>query len=236
MHSSQSAPMGPIDTTWPQDSVPPSAARAVAPSLWQQMRPAVYRFLGLSLFLALAAGVIHFEVVALGSHVPESSLIEYMQESLLALIVGLFGALAYRRPDLRGFAVLVGGFFLCLLIRELDQLFDAIYHGAWKVPAYTVAFAAIYYAVKHRDSSAQPLVRYTQHQSFGLMLAGMALLMVFSRLFGMGVLWDTLMGEQYVRGVKSLAEEGTELAAYSLIFCAALWYVLEQLKSGPRRR
>ncbi|WP_345332199.1 hypothetical protein [Ferrimonas pelagia] len=193
------------------------------------MIPAIGRFLAVALLLAAATAVIHLEVRWLLGHVGEDSLVEYMQELILAVTVAMFLLLVAKRPAQRGAAVLVGGFFAVLLIREMDSVFDQIVHGFWKYPAVLLAATAIGYAYRHPQTTGMPLVAYSRHSSFGLMIAGMAILMVFSRLFGMGILWNTLMGEQYVRGVKNLAEEGTELLAYCLIFCSSAWYTLSQL-------
>ncbi len=56
------------------------------------------------------------------------------------------------------------------------------------------------------------------------MLGAIATLLVFSRLFGMGEMWQGLMQENYMRGVKNTAEEGVELLSYSLIVFSAIWY------------
>jgi hypothetical protein len=58
-------------------------------------------------------------------------------------------------------------------------------------------------------------------------MVALALLLVYSRLFGMGVLWEQAMGANYVRDVKSIAEESTELMAYAMIWLAALGYWFE---------
>lgn len=55
-----------------------------------------------------------------------------------------------------------------------------------------------------------------------LLITGVMLLLVFSRLFGMGSFWHNIMGADYVREVKIIAEEGTELLAYCLIAFASV--------------
>ncbi len=59
-----------------------------------------------------------------------------------------------------------------------------------------------------------------------LLVTGVMLLLVFSRLFGMGSFWHNVMGDDYVRAVKNIAEEGTELLAYCLIAFASLKTVI----------
>ncbi|MDO6705615.1 transporter [Photobacterium sp. 1_MG-2023] len=188
-------------------------------------------FMAVAVIAAVAAFIIQIEVLQFSGNLGEDSLVEYTQEMYLALSSALFAAVAVKKPALRGFAILVSAFFLVLLIRELDGVLDLIQHGFWKVPAVLVAVGGIAYAYQHPQSTQSPLRNYSKHASFGLMIGGMATLMVFSRLFGMGDLWQTAMQDNYVREVKNLAEEGVELLGYSLILAASAWYCLPKLVS-----
>ncbi|WP_264874399.1 hypothetical protein [Vibrio agarivorans] len=176
-------------------------------------------------FLALPAIIIHIDVRLLGSQVGENSWVEYTQElSLLAIII-IFAYLYQLDRHYRSFAVLLGGFFTCLLIRELDGVFDQIVHGFWKYPAWAVASISCFYAFGlHRVRTLNQLSAFMAHPSFGLMLAAMGVLMVFSRLFGMGELWQAFLQDEYARGVKNLAEEGVELLDYSIALYSVAWY------------
>ncbi|GAB6260239.1 hypothetical protein L4174_006290 [Photobacterium sp. CCB-ST2H9] len=186
-------------------------------------------FMAVAVITAVAAFIIQIEILQFSGNLGEDSLVEYAQELYLALSSGLFAAVAVKKSDIRGFALLVAAFFMVLLIRELDGVFDLIRHGFWKVPAVLVAVAGIAYAYQHPQSTQTPLSKYSKHASFGLMIGGMATLMVFSRLFGMSELWQTAMQDNYVREVKNLAEEGVELLGYSLILAASAWYCLPKL-------
>ena len=97
--------------------------------------------------------------------------------------------------------MLVGGFFLCMLIREMDFAFDALWHGAWVWFALAVALVCLWYAAAHRGA-ARP-ADFVTHPGYGMMCAGLLCILVFSRLFGMSVLWQTLMLDGYNRVVKT---------------------------------
>ena len=56
------------------------------------------------------------------------------------------------------------------------------------------------------------------------MVMSILILLVHSRLFGMGILWKTILNDGYVNTVKNAMEEGTELLAYVLIFYATQVY------------
>lgn len=186
-------------------------------------------FFGLALLLAASAMVIHLEVTQISGNVGENSLVEYLQEGYLFITGSLFAAVAFKRSEQRGFAFLASAFFYIMLIRELDGLFDQISHGFWKYPAWLLATSAIGYAWSHKKTSIEPLTKYINHKSYGLMLAGITTLLVFARIYGMGDVWQGVMQENYMRSVKNLAEEGVELLAYSLIVFAAAWYCLPEL-------
>lgn len=180
----------------------------------------------LAILLALSFVAVYAEVIVLNGTVSESSPIEWLEEFIVLLTSYLFYDIARKYKNMRQLGVLAGSFFLCLFIREIDNIFDQIHHGAWKYPALFVAIMACGYVAKDITISLSQLDKYTQHPSFGVMLAGIVSLLVFSRLFGMSVVWESLMGEYYIRGVKNLAEEGVELMCYTLMLSSAIWYWL----------
>ncbi|MDX1556111.1 MAG: hypothetical protein R3212_08800, partial [Xanthomonadales bacterium] len=57
-------------------------------------------------------------------------------------------------------------------------------------------------------------------------------LLVFSRLFGRASFWQSVMGEDYLRVVKNIAEEGTELLGYGLIAIAAVELLVVVVSAG----
>ncbi|MGR5341968.1 hypothetical protein ACPV50_18800 [Vibrio astriarenae] len=182
-------------------------------------------------FTAFAALVIHIDVRLFDSKAGEESLIEYSQDLILLFLVIYLFIKGQKLQAHRGLLFLMSAFFSCLLVRELDGVFDLIVHGFWKYPAWIIAISACYYSFfVHREATLHSLTQYMQHPSFGLMLGAMALLMIFSRLFGMGDLWEHLLQGGYARAAKNTAEEGIELVSYTLIACASVWYCLSLTK------
>ena len=184
----------------------------------------IFFFLGLSLTLALMAGAVLIDICVLSDTMGEDSVVENIQSVLLGGTSALFIWNAVYHPAQRGFCLLVAGFFGSLLIRESDGLFDLIHHGFWVYPALLVAFSAIFAARHYAGTTYQALSAFCQTRTFVLMAVGMGVVLVFSRLMGMGILWQALMEEGYVRTVKNVVEEGTELAGYSFSFVSALIY------------
>ena len=173
--------------------------------------------------LSLATGAailcLHIDVNILKNSLSEVSLTEIVQETILLLIVLIHLVAARKQPDMRQCNTLIAGFFMAMLIRELDGIFDLIHHGSWVWFALAVSITALIYAFRQPQRVLHQLTLYTAKPAFGMMLAGLLATLVFSRLFGMSLLWHSLLQDGYVREVKNMVEEGTELFGY--ILCLA---------------
>lgn len=129
----------------------------------------------------------------------------------------MFWYVAWRRPDSRGFLVLVAGFFTTMLIREMDAWLDAIAKGFWVYPAAAVVFGTIVYALKNRPTLFKPMARHLDTKPFILITIGLVIVIVFSRMFGSGSLWLVVMGEAFNPVYKTVIQEGCELMGYAII-------------------
>lgn len=183
-------------------------------------------FLLTAIGLALTAGLVLTDILLLHNDLSEHSLTEGAQSALLGGIVFLFGWCAWQRPGQRGCYLLMAGFFGCLLIRESDAFFDQIYHGFWLIPALVLALASLLAARAHPGTVLEPLAEVMESRAWMGLVIGMAIVLVFSRLLGMGMLWHALMGEQFVRSVKNIVEEATESLGYFVVFFSSLSHAL----------
>lgn len=113
-----------------------------------------------------------------------------------------------------------------MLIRELDALFDLISHGSWVWFALITALLAIIRPVMHFRTTLEQLAKYTQSPWYGILLSGLLAVLVFSRLFGMQVLWHAILEHGYMRVVKNAVEEGSESFGYMLCLAASLGYYI----------
>ncbi|QHM73189.1 hypothetical protein C7M51_03534 [Mixta intestinalis] len=191
-------------------------------------------FLGCALFVALMMGLVFIDVNWMQDALHETSFTEVFQEAFLGVIALAFFFTAFRQGEtLRHSLILIGGFFTCMLIREMDFLFDEISHGSWVWFALAVTLVCLWQAFLHPAVSLSGLVHFLHHPSWNMMAAGLLTVLVFSRLFGMHELWETLMLDGYNRTVKNMAEESTELLGYSFCLIASvryLWDLLRQKK------
>ncbi len=181
-------------------------------------------FLGAAAASAIAVLCLWVDIRIFGNDIPEVSLTEVVQESILAVIVLIHFLLAKKYELLRYCNILVGGFFLAMLIRELDGLFDLISHGSWVWFALLATIIALIAPLRHYRQTLTQLAQYTRTPYYGMMLSGLLAILVFSRLFGMHGLWYAVLDENYARVVKNTVEEGSESFGYMLCLTAAIGY------------
>ena len=175
--------------------------------------------IGQFLFCALlSASAYGLYVLNLRVSVPVESLIELGQEALLLSAAIFTLRTASLEKALSGGLWLVGGFLVALFIRELDGWIG----HAW-VYCELVWLCGVAWAVKAAG--------------LGTVIPGVAILLVYSRLYGMQTLWLAYAGEACsgLYSVKTLSEESTELLAYMMIFTSAAFYAGNCLRMRRRR-
>lgn len=184
------------------------------------------KFFMLGAFILLAPVAVYLDSSVLGHGVREQSITEWSQETLLFASALMFFVLAWQAPAKRGFALLVGGFFGTMLIRELDSIFDAIAHGFWVYPASLWVITVIALALRYRENLLATMARAAQSRSFVYIVLGLAIVLSFSRVFGTTALWLGVLGEgEVARLAKTAVQEGLELMGYLLIFTGSVSYL-----------
>ncbi|AUI88617.1 hypothetical protein BS333_20145 [Vibrio azureus] len=147
----------------------------------------------------------------------ERSITESLQLTMLLITTISFFRLSQKSQTVSHAAILITGFFAALLIREMDYWFDIIRHGSWVYPALLVSVLACFKAYQGGKNTVNQMADLLREQSMQLLIVAVILLLVFSRVYGMGSFWRHVMAEHFVHDVKNIAEEGIELLCYSLI-------------------
>lgn len=76
-----------------------------------------------------------------------------------------------------------------------------------------------------KENTIASLAAFMKTRAFIFVMIGLLIVLVYSRLFGMGVLWHAIMADHFNRTVKNIVEEGTEFFGYALIsWGGALYY------------
>lgn len=141
---------------------------------------------------------------------------------MLAVASWSFFRISRQESHVSHAAILISGFFAVLMIREMDYWFDMIHHGSWVFPALALTVLACAKAYQGGKGTVNEMATILQSPYMKLLIGSVILLLVFSRLYGMGSFWQHVMGEHYVRDVKNISEEGMELLCYSLIALSAV--------------
>ncbi|MBI9020572.1 MAG: hypothetical protein JEZ10_04880 [Verrucomicrobia bacterium] len=123
-------------------------------------------------------------------------------------------------------AIVLATFLFCAVIRESDYFLDVLVcRHAWKMMvALTLVLFAVY-ARSNLKAAGASLMSFVSQPSFGILLSGLLVLVVFSRLFGYGSFWKELIEGNYYRVVKTIVEEGVELMGYFLILVSSFEYL-----------
>ena len=179
-------------------------------------------FILAALIAASVVGCIYFDVTV-HQNIVENSFVEFSQEALLLATTAIFTMQAIAKRQ--GGLWLVAGFFGCLFLRELDAYFDMIVHGAWKYFA-LVVIAFVFWQAWHlgKENTIGSLAAFMKTRAFIFIFIGLLIVLVYSRLFGMGELWKAIMGDNFNRTVKNVVEEGSELWGYALVFLGTVKY------------
>ena len=228
------APPGRMDG-FPKTRVNPSKTQESNPALMKSEIRTILLGIGQFLFCALlSASAYGLYVLNLRVSVPVESLIELGQEALLLSAAIFTLRTASLEKALSGGLWLVGGFLVALFIRELDGWIG----HAW-VYCELVWLCGVAWAVKAAGLGTviPGLAHFIGHRAFPIMCAGVAILLVYSRLYGMQTLWLAYAGEACsgLYSVKTLSEESTELLAYMMILTSAAFYAGNCLRMRRRR-
>ncbi|TBR43208.1 hypothetical protein CBF23_005860 [Marinomonas agarivorans] len=187
----------------------------------------LFRFVFYVLFTFTLAHIISLEGFSLGieSQYSEYSLTENLQTTFILSSALLFWLAAQINKQLKPVSIGLFALMLMMFIRESDIYLDKfVFDGAWQTLVSIVLLSTAWYLWRVRTSINSAVVSYSHSMSNGFLMCGLVVTLVFSRLMGRGVFWQSVMGEQYVyfRSVKNIVEESTELLGYSLILFAAL--------------
>ena len=167
----------------------------------------------------------------------EVSLTEKMQDLFGFLSCVFFLVAARMSTELRPIAVMLAALTGMMFIRESDSFLDHnVFDGAWQALVSVVIVATIVFLKKQTQPIKPSIVEYARLPSAGVLLSGILVTFVFSRLFGRRSFWEAVMGDNYVRVVKNIVEEGTELMGYALILIAAIELVLHVFVKNKREQ
>lgn len=202
--------------------------------LQEFLRFICYALITLVLLLVMF-GITHVDMVNSQS-IPELSLTEILQEIILFACTGIFSYIAYKHKK-QGLW-LVAGFLCCMLIRELDIVFDMIFHGAWKYLALPCAVFFIFLAFRKGLSLViEDLSHLMKKKSYPFLFLALILILIVSRVLGslslvkLIAFYDNDL--QYM--IKNFLEESSELIGYFILFISSCCYYYEYSRESKEK-
>src|SRR5690606_24392286 len=166
------------------------------------------RWTGIAVLAALPVVLFHLDTLWLGNQVGEWSLVEVVAELFLASAILGFVRLARLSPEDRGFAVLAAAFLGCMLVRELDALLDLVFDGLWQVLVTVIAVSALTWAWRNRADAIASTRRFVLTRQASTLAVGMAVVLGFPRLFGIGDIWGQFIHLDAPRAVTTASQSG----------------------------
>ncbi len=190
-------------------------------------------FLILAVMITAVPAIVALDIEVFLHRSSEVSVTELTQETLIFLSAIMFGIVAWRQPDSRGWLVLVAGLFACMFIREMDHWLDKVSKGFWVYSAMLTAISAIMYSVRQRKDVLPAMAAFTSTRSYPYIVTGLLVVMLFSRLFGTGSFWQEVMTENYHPAYKRIIQEGIELLGYMLIAFGSAYFFFQFNRKRP---
>lgn len=183
-----------------------------------------------SLILSASAGVVFLDSGQLQS--AEESYTEIAQEAILFAIVFIGWFVSRNAAQHKKFILFLVLFAAVFFVREFNNyLTDNFFKGAWQSIALFVLIPGIVYFYKNRRQLKEEVLSLKETASFGIIMLGGILLIVFSRIYGNKHIWMNFMGTDYNRTIKEVSEESIELMAYTVIFIGFIELVIRALKT-----
>lgn len=181
--------------------------------------------LAIWIVIAIAASIPIADVLYFNNMITETSITETTQSILLFLIVRIYSYIAYKFEYLRYGSILIAGFFGTMFFRELDFLFDK--NISWLPISLSIVIGCIFIAWRNKTNALYGLYHFMNSNAFYITVCGLGILLVFSRMIGMKLLWSGMIDVEKLRVIKNFSEEATELQGYTLCMIAAVKYFFE---------
>lgn len=157
----------------------------------------------------------------------EHTLTEHMQDIMTFSSCMLFLYASRIDPKLKIAGTLLAALLAMMFVRESDALLDKYaYDGAWQTIVSFILVMVVVFLWGRFSSIYGSLKAYSETACYGTCLAGLVTVLAFSRMMGRNSFWSSVMGDNYIRVVKNIVEEGTETLGYTLILISAIELVL----------
>ncbi len=172
--------------------------------------------------------ILAFASDAVNQAVKEDSMTEYAQAIFLFLSASLSLYMFKKYRPVNAMAFVLGIFYLVLFVREHDAFLETnFFNKAWQAIVVVLLIPLVIYLVRNFKLFTIQLYALRNSVALGVLTVGFVIVQLYSRLYGKGKLWESLMGEEfYMRSVKDASEESIELLGYAILFIGTVELLL----------
>ncbi len=158
----------------------------------------------------------------------EYSPIELIQPMILALSGLLMAWVAWFCPTQRPLAIALGGLSLACFLREMDYVLDLLFvDRLWQALIAVAGALVIAYLYRHWKRLTIAFARAWPSPGLTLFFSASLILFCIVHFVGHEPMWQSLLGDDYVRLVKLAVEEFIELIGYLLWLIASIEYTYQ---------
>ena len=187
-------------------------------------KPILYLFLRVVAYTIMMLVIL--EVIKIDSRSAdfnESSITEILQQAFVFIGFAFSFWLSFKRKQYQWFLISMAALLLVIFIREYNNFFENyVGEGVWTALIVTVFIAYAIVIRKHIKALVYQIGMVANHFSFGVFLVGFLIVMIFSRIYGVDEIWVNLLGDNFIRPIKRISEEGTELLGYGMMLLGVL--------------
>jgi len=178
----------------------------------------IYKYIIIAVLMCIPYLLVLADLRFLDNGVNKFSLTGVSHSVFLLINLYLIFRLGKSKPELRNGIYLIFGLFLCMLIRENREIIrtitDQSIHWSWLAWPAAIIFCVA--GFRKPAKALRDLKELTNIPDYNFFIAGVLVILVWSRLIGNRFLWMFAAGDNYMGVLKNTAEEPTQSAGYLL--------------------
>ncbi|MGJ0126428.1 hypothetical protein [Pantoea sp. RHCKP32] len=176
-----------------------------------------YIFLQLTLF---SIGATCIDVFWMNDVISSFCLTKLLQTFITGVILFIYSLNARKKTQMQSLYLLFSSLFLCLFVKRINPMISD--SDIWVWLDTLIIIITVPFLVKNRQHLVRSLHNYMKTSSWGLMLAGIYTIFVFSNFSGLPMLWEFALDNAHQQDAVNLMTEMSALFGYNLLFFSTL--------------
>ncbi len=147
-------------------------------------------------------------------------LTKLLQTFITGVILFIYSLNARKKTQMQSLYLLFSSLFLCLFVKRINPMISD--SDIWVWLDTLIIIIAVPFLVKNRQHLVRSLHNYMKTSSWGLMLAGIYTIFVFSNFSGLPMLREFALDNAHQQDAVNLMTEMSALFGYNLLFFSTL--------------